>query len=63
MPLGTTVGARPLAIASQSKRWGSDGGWARILRAASSSVDVAIDEDGTGNGFGKDLQDDRQCRS
>lgn len=34
-----------LAVCSQSTRWGSDGGWARILGTTADSVEVAIDED------------------
>lgn len=46
VPLGTDIGSNsPLVVASQSKRWGGDGGWVRVLEATSSSVDVAIDED------------------
>ena len=45
VPLGTDFGVVPLAVASQSKRWGSDGGWARLLAVTPSSVDAVIDED------------------
>lgn len=39
--------ANPLAVASQSTRYSSDGGWARLRGGSSSSVKVAIDEDTT----------------
>ena len=45
MPLGANVGTDAKAVVSMSKRWGGDGGWARLLRVGASFVDVAIDED------------------
>ncbi|CAE7933577.1 unnamed protein product [Symbiodinium necroappetens] len=42
---GADMGGSPLVVASQSKRFGGDGGWVRVMGTSSTSVEVVIDED------------------
>jgi len=45
VPLGGNVGGNPLVVASQSTRYGGDGGWVRLWSASPTSVEVVVDED------------------
>lgn len=59
LDLGTTLETgSPLAVASQSTRWGGDGGWARVVGVSASTVDVVIDEDVTCNSERKHTQEE-----
>jgi len=46
IPFGADLGTPlPLVMASQSSRYGGDGGWVRVRKAFSNQVKVTIDED------------------
>ena len=42
---GADMGGNPFVVASQSKRFGGDGGWVRVTSTSSTSAQVVIDED------------------